>query len=80
MLGTAPPVHIDVMAKNEWAPATVHCRKGELTAADTGAAQITGLVRVSGRWVRLRPPGGGDETWIAASAVQRIVWGRRPAD
>ncbi|GJF31140.1 hypothetical protein KNE206_38400 [Kitasatospora sp. NE20-6] len=67
------------MAKNRWMPAVVHCRPGEVAGADTAAAHVSGDVRVTGRWVRVRTGHGAAETWISASVVQRIVWDTSPS-
>ncbi|MEV8100062.1 MFS transporter [Kitasatospora sp. NPDC085879] len=63
--------------KTKWAPAVVHCRPGSVAGVETAAAHVSGRVRVTGRWVRVRT-GGGAEMWIAAGSVQRIVWDETP--
>ncbi|GAA1122888.1 hypothetical protein GCM10009663_72780 [Kitasatospora arboriphila] len=63
--------------KKRWASAVVHCRPGSVVGIETAAAHVGGQVRVTGRWVRVRPHDGG-EMWISAGAVQRIVWDAPP--
>ncbi|WP_146258974.1 hypothetical protein [Streptomyces tateyamensis] len=60
------------MGKKQWAAAVVHCLPGAVPG--TATAHVEGQVRVTGRWVRIRPDDGGSESWISAAAVQRIVW------
>ncbi|MEW1914064.1 hypothetical protein AB0442_37545 [Kitasatospora sp. NPDC085895] len=63
--------------KKQWAAAVVHCRPGAVAGLETAAAHVSGQVRVTGQWVRVRPDDGA-EMWISAGAVQRIVWGTLP--
>ncbi|MFJ8623229.1 hypothetical protein ACIRD3_10290 [Kitasatospora sp. NPDC093550] len=65
------------MGKKKWAAAVVHCLPGAVPG--TAAVHVSGQVRLSGRWVRIRPA-EGDETWISAAAVQRIVWNAATPD
>ncbi|MFJ9773631.1 hypothetical protein ACIRVF_20700 [Kitasatospora sp. NPDC101157] len=60
------------MGTKKWTAAVVHCLPGAVPG--TAAVHVSGQVRLSGRWVRIRPADDGDETWISAAAVQRIVW------
>ncbi|MGW2256093.1 hypothetical protein ACWCXH_39035 [Kitasatospora sp. NPDC001660] len=62
------------MGGHTWARATVYCRKGEAPGPQGALSHLSGRVRVTGRWVRVRPEGGAAQVWISAAVVQRIVW------
>lgn len=66
------------MGKQQWIPAVVHCRPGQVPGAEAAVAHVSGRVRVTGRWVRIRTGPDDAETWISAAAVQRIVWEAPP--